>query len=83
MSIWYYVIGPKREETKIIPTPEQALDPAECVMVGNDVDEDMVVEALGMWVFLLTNPLINKSGRALSDFPNGGFDELKAFIEVL
>ena len=32
----------------------------ECLMVGNDVDDDMVVTELGMKVFLLTNDLINK-----------------------
>jgi len=36
------------------------LQPEECVMVGNDVTEDMVAEPIGMKVFLLTDCLINK-----------------------
>ena len=36
----------------------QGLAPDECVMVGNDVGDDMVAEKLGMKVFLLTNDLI-------------------------
>ena len=45
--------------------------PEECVMVGNDVGEDMVAEKLGMKVFLLTDCLINKSGEDISLYPNG------------
>ena len=59
------------------------VEPEECLMVGNDVDEDMVAENLGMRVFLLTNDLINKSGTDINQFPHGGFDELKQFIENL
>ena len=53
----------------------------ECLMVGNDADEDLVAEKLGMRVFLLTDCLINKSGRDLSAYPQGGFDALKAYID--
>ncbi|MBO7151409.1 MAG: HAD family hydrolase [Clostridia bacterium] len=59
------------------------LDPEECLMVGNDVDEDMITTRLGMRVFLLTDDLINKSGTDINQFPHGGFDELKQFIENL
>ena len=37
--------------------------PDECLMVGNDVSEDMITESLGMKVFLLTPCLINKKGE--------------------
>ena len=59
------------------------LDPEECLMVGNDVDEDMITTRLGMRVFLLTDDIINKSGTDINQFPHGGFDELKQFIENL
>ena len=59
------------------------LEPGECAMVGNDVDEDMVAETLGMKVFLLTDCLINRSGRDIGAFPHGGFEELKQFIMSL
>ena len=55
----------------------------ECIMVGNDADEDLVAQELGMRVFLLTDCLINKSGRDLSAYPQGGFAQLQAFIEEL
>lgn len=53
----------------------------ECLMVGNDVDEDMIAEKLGMKVFLLTGDLINKSGTDINQFPHGEFDDLKSYIE--
>lgn len=55
----------------------------DCVMVGNDVDEDMIAEKLGMKVFLLTDCLINKNNKDISQWPNGDFSRLKEFIEKL
>ena len=57
-----------------------ALDPAECLMVGNDATEDTAAELTGMQVFLLTDCLINKENKDLSRWPHGGFDELERFI---
>lgn len=58
-----------------------SLNPAECLMVGNDVEEDMVAgTAAGMQVFLLTDCLINKRERDLSDYRQGSFDELEKMI---
>lgn len=59
------------------------LSPSECVMVGNDVDEDMIAAQLGMKVFLLTDCIINKSGTDISALPQGGFDRLADFIRSL
>ena len=50
-------------------------------MVGNDVDEDMIASELGMKVFLMDFFVINRKNKNLSQFPMGGFDELKAFLE--
>ena len=58
-------------------------NPNECLVVGNDVDEDMIASTLGMKVFLLSDCLINKSGKDISNYPNGGFTELKSYIEQL
>jgi len=59
------------------------LQPEKCLMVGNDVGEDMVTRQLGMQVFLLTDCLINKKNEDISQFPHGGFAELMAYIEAL
>ena len=55
----------------------------ECVMVGNDVGEDMTAAKLGMQVFLLTDCMLNPKGLDTSRYPQGNFDDLLAFIEHL
>ena len=62
---------------------QMGLHPEECLMVGNDVSEDMVTRNLGMQVFLLTDCLINKNGEDLSQFPHGGYPELLEYIRSL
>ena len=56
------------------------LEAGECLMVGNDVTEDMVAETLGMRVFLLTDCLINKEGRDITRWPHGSFEELMHYV---
>lgn len=56
------------------------VEPGECLMVGNDVSDDMVARELGMQVFLLTDCLINKDNVDISQYPHGSFEELMAFI---
>ena len=55
----------------------------ECLMIGNDVEEDMVAATLGMQVFLLTDCLINKYDKDISVFPHGNFDALLEYIQQL
>ena len=57
------------------------LDPNDCIMVGNDVTEDMIANKLGMRVFLMTRCMINKSNANIERYARGGFDELAAFID--
>lgn len=55
--------------------------PEDCLMVGNDVDEDMVAaQAVGMDVFLLTDCLLNRKERDISSYPRGSFDQLMRYI---
>lgn len=55
----------------------------ECLMVGNDVGEDMIARELGMKVFLLEDCIINKSDEDISVYPHGSFDELLNYIGEL
>ena len=57
------------------------VQPGECLMVGNDADEDMVAERLGMRVFLLTDCLINRHEQDISRWPRGSFDALLAYVQ--
>ena len=59
------------------------LPPEECLVVGNDVTEDMVAESIGMKVFLLTDCLINKADKDISDYPNGDFDQLIEYLNCM
>ena len=57
--------------------------PAECLMVGNDVDEDGAAAKLGMDVFFLTECLINRHNTDLTGRPQGSLDDLLAYIDAL
>ena len=57
------------------------LKPEECIMVGNDVDEDMIASELGMKVFLMDYFIINRKNKDLSQYPKGGFDELTDYLK--
>lgn len=57
-----------------------SLEAGECLMVGNDAQEDLAAEALGMQVFLLTDCLIHRGEEDLSVYPQGSFPELLRWI---
>lgn len=57
--------------------------PEECLMVGNDVSDDMPAASTGMKVFLLTDCLINKDEEDIAKYPNGSFDELMEYVKTL
>ena len=50
-------------------------------MVGNDVDEDMTAGDIGIQVFLLTDYLINRSGRDIAAYSHGGLDDLIKYLD--
>lgn len=54
--------------------------PEECIMVGNDVDEDLCAGELGMKTVLVTDYVINRSGR---DFKAGLSIPARKLPEVL
>ena len=57
------------------------LNPSECLMVGNDVDEDMIAETVGMHVFLLTDCLINKHEKDIHAYAHGTFDDFMTYLD--
>jgi len=58
------------------------VQPEECLMVGNDAEEDLIASSLGMRVFLLTDCLINRKNTDLSSCPQGSFDKLAAYLHI-
>lgn len=55
----------------------------ETLMIGNDVEEDMVAGELGMKVFLVTDCILNPKNRDISEYPNGDFDAALSYIKEL
>ena len=55
----------------------------ECLMVGNDAEEDTAAAKLGIRVFLLTDCLINRHGTDIEQYPHGDFDALMEYIDNL
>ncbi len=51
--------------------------PEECLMVGNDVGDDMVAGKIGMDTFLLDDCLINHMKDDVSNYSCGSFSELE------
>ena len=55
--------------------------PEECLMIGNDVLEDMSAKTVGMSVFLLTDNIINRGGKDIFMYSHGGFDALLDYMQ--
>jgi FMN phosphatase YigB (HAD superfamily) len=62
---------------------QMQLDPKECLMVGNDVTEDLVVQQLGMHVYLVTEHLINHEEKDISTIHSGDLSNLLTFCQKL
>ncbi len=56
--------------------------PAECLMVGNDTDEDVAVRSVGMQSYLVTDHLINPRRQPLRADYVGTLAEAASFLEA-
>ncbi len=57
------------------------LKPEQCLMIGNDVEEDLVVEKLGIKTYLVTDHLIDRKDTDLSKQLSGSFKEMFDWIK--
>ena len=55
----------------------------QCLMIGNDVGEDMIAQQLGMQVYLVTDCLINEQQDSLDSYRKGSLSDLIRFCEEL
>ncbi len=60
-----------------------SLDPADCLMVGNDVGEDLSIRTLGVKTFLVTDTMENKNNLPIETEYQGSLEELLEFVETL
>lgn len=57
--------------------------PDECMMVGNDVIEDLIVAKLGVKTWLIEDHLLNKHGVEIEADGQGSYGEFLSFVESL
>lgn len=55
----------------------------DCLMVGNDAEEDAAALQAGLDFYLVTDDLINRKNAELAQFKNGSFAEFLAWVEAL
>lgn len=56
-------------------------EPKECLMVGNDVQEDMCVASLGVKTYLVTDCLLNRDNTDISIYKHGSFEDFSKEVE--
>ena len=59
---------------------EVGVSPEDCIMVGNDANDDLGARDAGISVFLLMNNFLNRKGVDVSDVPQGNEEDLKHYI---
>ena len=59
------------------------INPTNCLMVGNDMVEDLVVEELGMQTYLVTDWIINPSEKDISPYRKGSLQDLWDYVQKL
>lgn len=59
------------------------LDPVGCLMVGNDVEEDLSIRSLGVKTYLVTDTMENKKNLPLESEYAGTLEQLLEFVKTL
>lgn len=57
--------------------------PEQCIMVGNDIQEDMCSLQLGLKVYLITDCLINKNNIDINTFEHGSFEQFEKIVDEM
>ncbi len=57
------------------------LQPDRCLMVGNNVAEDMIAKQLGCEVYLITRNLINPQNEDITQYHHGSLEDLLAYLK--
>ncbi len=57
--------------------------PEECLMIGNDIEDDMAAAVIGIETYLLTDCLMSHCNENIDSFNHGSFSELEAFLSDL
>jgi FMN phosphatase YigB (HAD superfamily) len=57
--------------------------PEECMMVGNDAQEDMVAKMVGIQTYLITNHLIHRKDKPLVADITGDYADFLLYVQSL
>jgi len=57
--------------------------PHQCIMVGNDVQEDLVASALGIKTFLITDYMLHRGGEPIQCTYKGSYEDFYEFVKQL
>ncbi len=58
-------------------------NPQECMMVGNDAEEDLAAGALGITTYLITNHLLNRKSLEYTADHEGTYKDFLMFAESM
>lgn len=59
------------------------LDADQCIMVGNDISDDMIAIELGLDAYLVTDCIINPRNENIDRYTNGSFDDFYNYVKEL
>ena len=62
---------------------ETGKEPHECLMVGNDVQEDLIVAKLGIQTYLITDFLIHRTQEPITATYQGSYADFYRFVQGL
>lgn len=57
--------------------------PEQCILVGNDIQEDIIASKIGMKTYLITNYLINREKEDYECTFSGAFEDFLSFVRGL
>lgn len=73
---------PSHEYYREVMTALGAL-PEECLMIGNDAEEDMCTADWGFSVYLVTDHLLNRKNLPIEAYPQGTLADLASYLNTL
>lgn len=57
--------------------------PEDCLMVGNDVQEDLIAKKLGLKTYLITNNLLHRTDEEIITDYTGEYEDFYEFVKTL
>lgn len=58
-------------------------NPQSCIMIGNDVEEDLISSSIGFKTFLVDDFMINRSSKDISSIEHGNYKNMYEYIKRL